>query len=86
MFFVQPQISKPTANIIIIIIDRFYIVLFSAIGLTLQLKPLIQTLRAQKLCESQGGCPGNPIPNSPDYLCGRKARFEEEEEAYRHSL
>ena len=29
MFFVQPQISKPTVSIII---DRFYIALFSAIG------------------------------------------------------
>ena len=30
-------------------------------------------LRAKELCESRGGCPGLPIPNSPYDLCGRKA-------------
>ena len=29
--------------------------------------------RAQELCESRGGCPGLPVPNSPYGLCGRKA-------------
>ena len=29
--------------------------------------------RAQKLCESRGGRPGLPVPNSPYGLCGRKA-------------
>ena len=30
--------------------------------------------RAQQLCESRGGRPGLPVPNSPYYgLCGRKA-------------
>ena len=29
--------------------------------------------RAQKLCESRGGCPGLPVPNGPYGLCGRKA-------------
>ena len=28
--------------------------------------------RAQELCESRGGRPGLPVPNSPDGLCGRK--------------
>ena len=28
--------------------------------------------RAQVLCESRGGRPGLPIPNSPYGLCGRK--------------
>ena len=29
--------------------------------------------RAQALCESRGGRPGFPVPNSPYGLCGRKA-------------
>ena len=29
--------------------------------------------RAQKLCESRGGCPGLPVPNSPYGFCERKA-------------
>ena len=29
--------------------------------------------RAQKVCESRGGRPGLPVPNSPYGLCGRKA-------------
>ena len=29
--------------------------------------------RAQELCESRGGRPGLPVPNSPYGLCGRKA-------------
>ena len=32
-----------------------------------------QTLRTQELCESRGGHPGLPVPNSPYGLCGRKA-------------
>ena len=32
--------------------------------------------RAQQLCESRGGRPGLPIPNSPYGLCGRNARLE----------
>ena len=32
-------------------------------------------IRAQELCESQGGCPGLPVPNSPYGLCGRKAKL-----------
>ena len=35
--------------------------------------PARQCLRAQELCESRGGCPGLPVPNSPYGLCGRKA-------------
>ena len=31
------------------------------------------SLRAQELCESRGGRPGLPVPNSPYCLCGRKA-------------
>ena len=34
--------------------------------------------RAQELCESPGGRPGLPIPNSPDGLCGRKATLNVE--------
>ena len=30
-------------------------------------------LRAQELCESRGGCPRLPVPNSPYGLCARKA-------------
>ena len=29
--------------------------------------------RVQELCESRGGRPGLPVPNSPYGLCGRKA-------------
>ena len=29
--------------------------------------------RAQELCQSRGGRPGLPVPNSPYGLCGRKA-------------
>ena len=31
---------------------------------------------AQELCESRGGRPGLPIPNSPYSLCGRKATLK----------
>ena len=34
--------------------------------------------RAQGLCESRGGRPGLPVPNSPYGLCGRKATFNEQ--------
>ena len=30
-------------------------------------------VRVQELCESRGGRPGLPVPNSPYGLCGRKA-------------
>ena len=30
-------------------------------------------IRAQELCESRGGRPGLPVPNSPYSLCGREA-------------
>ena len=33
--------------------------------------------RGQELCESRGGRPGFPVPNSPYGLLGRKATFEE---------
>ena len=33
---------------------------------------------AQELCESWGGRPGPPVPNSPYGLYGCKATFEEE--------
>ena len=32
--------------------------------------------RAQELCESRGGHPGLPVPNSPYGLCGREATLE----------
>ena len=31
---------------------------------------------AQELCESRGGRPGVPVPNSPYGLCGRKATLK----------
>ena len=34
---------------------------------------LLQSFRAQELCESRGGRPGLPVPDSPYGLCGRKA-------------
>ena len=33
-------------------------------------------LKAQELCESRGGCPCLPVPNSPYGLCGRKATLK----------
>ena len=30
----------------------------------------------QELCESRGGRPGLPVPNSPYGLCGRKAALD----------
>ena len=33
-------------------------------------------VRAQELCESGGGRPGLPVPNSPYGLCGRKATLK----------
>ena len=35
---------------------------------------------AQELCESRGGRPVLPVPNSPFGLCGRKATFVEAQE------
>ena len=34
--------------------------------------------RAQELCESRGGRPGLPVPNSLYGLCGRKATLEDQ--------
>ena len=34
-------------------------------------------LGAQGLCESRGGRPGLPVPNSPCGLCGREATIEQ---------
>ena len=34
---------------------------------------LMNTFRVLELCESRGGRPGIPVPNSPYGLCGRKA-------------
>ena len=34
--------------------------------------------RAQELCESRGGRPGLPVPNSPYGPCGLKATLEED--------
>ena len=31
----------------------------------------VDVIRVQELCESQGGCPGLPVPHSPYGLCGR---------------
>ena len=41
---------------------------------------MTEEIRAQELCESRGGCPGLPVPNSPLGSCVRKATLEEEEE------
>ena len=32
-------------------------------------------IRAQELCESRGGRPGLPVPNSPYDLCGLKSNI-----------
>ena len=36
--------------------------------------------RGQELCESGGGRPGLPVPNSPYGLCGRKAALKRDRE------
>ena len=41
---------------------------------TLKQNPLF---RAQEMCESRGGRPGFPVPNSPYGLCGRTATLTE---------
>ena len=39
----------------------------------LNVETYLQPFRAQELCESRGGRPGLPVPNSPYGLCGCKA-------------
>ena len=39
----------------------------------LSLQSSVLVYRVQELCESGGGRPGFPVPNSPYGLCGRKA-------------
>ena len=41
------------------------------------MKTRVTAGRAPKLCESRGGRPGLPVPNSPYGLCGREATLEE---------
>ena len=43
----------------------------------------VERFRAQELCESRGGRPGLPVPNSPYGLCWRKVTFEELEVSIR---
>ena len=44
----------------------------------------LRTLSELELCESRGGRPGLPVPNSPEYgLCGRKATLNEESAEFR---
>ena len=40
----------------------------------------VRSVRAHELCESRGGRPGLPVPNSPYGLCGRKATLIELEQ------
>ena len=42
-----------------------------------------ETVRGQELCESGGGRPGLPVPNSPYGLCARKATVELERDEIR---
>ena len=39
----------------------------------------LPALGVQELCESRGGRPGLPVPNSPYGLCGRKAALNLEQ-------
>ena len=39
--------------------------------------------RAQELCESRGGRPGLPVPNSLYGLCERKVTLEEKQNTQR---
>ena len=40
-------------------------------------QPTSGGVRARELCESRGGRPGLPVPNSPYGFCGRKATLNE---------
>ena len=42
----------------------------------------VSELRPHELCESRGGRPGLPVPNSPYGLCGRKANSKKKEKKY----
>ena len=42
----------------------------------------LEECRAQELCESRGGRPELPVPNSPYGLCGRKATLNLNLEEY----
>ena len=44
-----------------------------SLSLCLCLSLSLSVFRAQELCESRGGRPGLPVPNSLYGLCGRKA-------------
>ena len=47
----------------------------------------VSNVRAQELCESRGGRPGLPVPNSPYGLCGRKATLNSSrEQPYGYTL
>ena len=41
-----------------------------------------KVFRTQELCESRGGRPGLPVPNSPYGLCGRKATLKPQSELW----
>ena len=48
------------------------------------------TVRVQELCESRGGRPGLPVPDSPYSLCGRKATLKKKKSiinaSFKHPL
>ena len=46
-------------------------------------KKFLKTFRAQELCESRGGRPVLPVPDSPYGLCGRKAALNSNSVAFR---
>ena len=43
---------------------------------------LLQSPELMELCESRGGRPGLPVPNSPYGLCGRKATLNSNRRLY----
>ena len=50
-----------------------------AVSVDIKLHMKKKNPRVQEMCESRGGRPGLPVPNSLYALCGRKAIFEIEE-------
>ena len=57
-------------------ISRTVLMVFVDVKQHLKLEQLCP--RPQELCESRGGRPGFPVPNSPHSLCGRDATLNTE--------
>ena len=58
----------------------------SVCGRKATLKKMGKAVRGQELCESRGGRPGLPVPNSPYGVCGRKATVKKNGKAVRSEV